>query len=190
MNKFESDSFVGDCIGALSEGDGAHRAIHELVQRAVADPTGIGAAIGDHTASPMMRTWYCSDELTVLHIVWPPGVDLFAHDHNMWASIGIYGGREDNQFFRRRADGTIAPSQATSIRAGEAVRLGHDTVHAVSNPTREWTAALHVYGGDFFSADRTAWNAGSLQPVVLDPSAIVNTLETAATQARASRRGG
>jgi hypothetical protein len=34
-------------------------------------------------------------------VVWPPEVDLFAHDHNMWAVIGSYGGREDNRFFRR-----------------------------------------------------------------------------------------
>lgn len=186
MTKFDRDSFVDGCVDALTEGDGAHRAVHELVQQAVSDPPGVSNAVGDHTLSPMMRTWFCSDDLTVLHIVWPPGVDLFAHDHNMWASIGIYGGTEANQFFRRRPDGSVAPTRATTLRAGDAVRLGHDAVHAVANPTRQWTAALHVYGGNFFTAERTAWHAATLQPVVLDPAAISDTLEAAATVARSS----
>ena len=183
--KFDHESFVSECVTALGEDD-AHRAIHELVRRSVSDPSGISDAVGECTISPMMRTWFCSDELTVLHIVWPPGVELFAHDHNMWASIGIYGGREDNQFFRRAVDGSIVPTRASTLHAGQAVRLGHDTVHAVANPTREWTAALHVYGGNFFTAERTAWRADTLQPVVLDPSAIVDTLEAAACAARPS----
>ena len=182
---FDPESFVSDCIAALGEDD-AHRAIHELVRRSVSDPSGIVDAVGDRTISPMMRTWFCSDELTVLRIVWPPGVDLFAHDHAMWASIGIYGGREDNQFFRRAVDGSIVPTRASTLRAGQAVRLGHDTVHSVANPTREWTAAIHVYGGNFFTAERTAWRADTLRPVVLEPSAIVDTLEAAARVARPS----
>lgn len=184
MTTFTDESFVSDCYDALAEGERASRAVHELVERAVSAPSDIAAAVGDATASPMMRTWYRSGELTVLHIVWPPGVDLFAHDHNMWAAIGIYGGREDNQYFRRLDDGSIRPSTGTSMLAGDSVLLGRRTVHAVANPTREWTAALHVYGGDFFAVPRTTWSADTLEPTPLDPASIVDTLERAATAAR------
>jgi predicted metal-dependent enzyme (double-stranded beta helix superfamily) len=30
-----------------------------------------------------------SDDLTILQIVWAPGMRLFPHDHDMWACIGI-----------------------------------------------------------------------------------------------------
>ena len=33
-----------------------------------------------------------------------------------------------------------------------------DAIHAVANPKREYAVALHVYGGDFFVADRSEWD--------------------------------
>ena len=41
--------------------------------------------------------------------------------------------------------------------AGDVLMLGSQAIHSVSNPTRQWTAALHVYGGDFFNEARTQW---------------------------------
>ena len=43
-------------------------------------------------------------ELTVLHVVWAPGMDLLPHNHRMWAAIAVYTGSEDNTFFRRVPD--------------------------------------------------------------------------------------
>ena len=48
--------------------------------------------------------------LTVLNVVWAPGMVLPPHDHRMWAAIGIYAGQEDNEFFRR--DGEASPPRA------------------------------------------------------------------------------
>ncbi len=147
MSTFGKDEFVAECLAAVRSGGGAHAAVKEIVDRTVSNPSAIEAEVGDRTVSPMMTIWHRSDELTALHIVWPPGVDLFAHDHNMWAVIGIYGGREDNQFYRRLEDGRIEPHTGKTITQRDVVMLGSDVVHSVANPTREWTAALHVYGG-------------------------------------------
>ena len=132
----------------------------------------------------MISIWHRSEELTVLHIVWPPEVELFPHDHNMWAVIGLYGGREDNHFYRRLEDGHIEPNTGKVLLEKDVVRLGPDVVHHVENPTRDWTAALHVYGNDFYRVPRTMWDKRTMAPRNLDTDLILATLEEAAAEAR------
>ena len=102
-----------------------------------------------------------SDDLTVLQIVWPPRVRLFPHDHQMWAAIGIYGGREDNTFYRRGPSG-IVRSGGKSLEARDVAVLGRDVIHSVDNPGGTYTAAIHVYGGDFFATPRSEWDPDTL----------------------------
>ena len=140
--------------------------------------------------SPMMTVWHRSEELTVLHIVWPPDVDLFAHDHNMWANIGIYGGREDNTFYRRLSDGRIEPNTEKTMLVKDVVSLGRDVVHSVANPTRDWTAAIHIYGGEFFTTPRTMWSKDTFEPMRLDTDVLRERLEAAAAAARVADTPG
>ncbi len=184
MNKFDKDEFITECLAAVRSGNGASTAVKEIVNRAVSNPSTIEAEVGDRTISPMMTVWHRSEELTALHIVWPPDVDLFAHDHNMWAVIGIYGGREDNQFYRRLENGRIEPHTGKTMTERDVIMLGSDVVHSVANPTREWTAALHVYGGEFFTTPRTMWSKDTYEPMVFDAEFVEQTLEAAAAPAR------
>ena len=91
---------------------------------------------------------YNAPDLTVLDVVWPPLISLFPHNHRMWAAIGIYGGREDNTFYRRQGSAIVA-SGGKELTEGEVLLLGDDAIHAVHNPARAYTGAIHVYGGDF-----------------------------------------
>ena len=184
MGRFDKDQFVADCLAAVHSGDRAHKQVKELVERAVSNPSGISAEVGDITHGAMKTIWHRSDELTVHHIVWPPEVELFPHDHNMWAVIGIYGGREDNQFYRRIEGGRIEPHTGKTITEQEVIALGSDVVHSVANPTKQWTAALHVYGADFYSTPRTMWNGDTFEPVALDTSLLEEVLSAAAAKAR------
>jgi len=181
---FDKDQFVTECLEAVRSGDRPQSVVKEIVGRSVSSASSIEKEVGDATTGPMLTTWHRSDDLTVLHIVWPPEVDLFAHDHNMWAVIGVYGGREDNQFYRRREDGRIEPNTGKTITSGDVVALGPEVVHSVTNPTREWTAALHVYGGDFFATPRTMWDAQTHQPMPFDVEFTNRVLEAAADRAR------
>lgn len=182
--RFDKDEFVSECLAAIQADHRPQRAVKEIVQRAVSSPLAIEAEVHPHTESPMMTVWHRSDEFTALHVVWPPGVDLFAHDHNMWAVIGLYGGREDNQFYRRLEDGTIEPHSSKSFHERHVASLGSSIVHSVSNPTREWTAAIHVYGGEYFTTPRTMWDKNTFQPMVFDPDVTRQVLEDAASSAR------
>jgi len=172
---FDVDSFVSECRAALSD-PRPQLAIQELVERAVSAPGAIDDAIGAPTKGGF-QTLHHSPELTILQFVWPPGVVLFPHDHRMWAAIGIYGGGEDNTFYRRGPE-RIEVSGGKRLEAGEVARLGPETIHSVSNPHPRYTAAIHVYGGDYFGTPRSQWDPeGHEEP--FDVEAVRRTLADA-----------
>ena len=183
MGMFDVDHFVAECFEALDEGEQAPAATWQLLERTVSS-SGLHEAIGDLTSMAAMTTWHTSDRLTVLHIVWPPDADLRPHDHNMWAAIGLYGGREDNHFYRRRPDGRIEEAGGRTLLERDVIGLGPEVVHRVVNPTRSWTGAIHVYGGDLFNTPRTSWSlrTGERQP--FDADVVRGYLEQVAESAR------
>ena len=99
-----------------------------------------------------------SADLTVLRVAWTPGMKLNPHNHNMWAVIGLYGGVEDNSFYRRDAERGLVASGGKEVPAGDVLVLGDDVIHAVANTRQQYAVALHVYGGDFFDTDRSEWD--------------------------------
>jgi predicted metal-dependent enzyme (double-stranded beta helix superfamily) len=151
---FDMDEFIKNCEGALAENE-PRRAVRELLTRSVSDASAVAAALDHHHAgiTPLHR----SDTLTILNVVWGPRMRLLPHDHRMWAAIGIYAGQEDNAFFRRQGN-TIVDSGGKDLRERDVLLLGDDAVHAVTNPLRSYTGAIHVYGGDFFAQGRSQWN--------------------------------
>ena len=87
------------------------------------------------------------------------------HDHRMWAVIGVCTGREDNIFWRRvagEAGGLIEAACAKSLSERCAEPLGRDAIHSVTNPLGRLTAAIHVYGGDFYGVKRSDWDPENL----------------------------
>lgn len=160
---FSIDRFVEDCRAA-TRCDPTHRAAHEVIRRAFADPAAVRAAVGDPTDSGLAPI-YRSDDLTILNVIWKPGATIRPHDHRMWAVIGVYAGREDNIFWRRIRDdqnGRIEAAGAGTLAAGDVIPLGPDIVHSVLNPTARLTGAIHVYGGDFFKVERSEWDPETL----------------------------
>ncbi len=190
MARFDKDELVAACLNAVRSDPDPRISVKEIVERTVSDPGSIESEVRPWMESPMMTVWYRSEELTVLHIVWPPDVDLFAHDHNMWANIGIYGGREDNTFYRRLSDGRIEPNTEKTMLVKDVVSLGRDVVHSVANPTRDWTAAIHIYGGEFFTTPRTMWSKDTFEPMRLDTDVLRERLEAAAAAARVADTPG
>jgi predicted metal-dependent enzyme (double-stranded beta helix superfamily) len=160
---FTLERFVDDCIAAV-RADATHRGTLDVVTRAFADPAAIVAALGVPTEG-RLDPLYRSDSLTILNVVWKPGMTLQPHDHRIWAIIGIYQGQEDNLYWRRLpgcSHGSIALAATQSITVGEVTPLGKDIIHSVSNPTDGLTGAIHVYGGDFFAVERSEWDPDTL----------------------------
>ncbi|MBT5107530.1 MAG: hypothetical protein HOM25_02505, partial [Rhodospirillaceae bacterium] len=94
---FQKDRFVEACKAAVGDGQ---QAIRDVVLEAVADPSGVIAELGEPTQAGVYPM-YQGDDLTVINFVWAPYMTLLPHNHNMFAVIGLYGGREDNMFWRR-----------------------------------------------------------------------------------------
>ena len=157
---FQARQFIDDCRGALAESD-PRAAVREIVARAVSDPGTVLADLGEPELAGV-QTLYKADDLTVLNLVWGPGMDLHPHDHRMWAVIGIYGGQEDNTFWSR-GDGTLVKQRMKTLRTGDVAPLGEKVIHSVKNPLGRLTAALHVYGGNFFDTPRSEWDAATLE---------------------------
>ena len=157
---FNSDQFVEDCRSALRESSPG-KAIREITARAVSDPAAVSRAFGTPQRSEMI-TLHQSAELTILNIIWAPGMAIYPHDHRMWAVIGVYAGREDNAFFKRTADG-LAVAGARQLETGDTALLGDQTVHAVTNPLGQFTCSLQIYGGDFFNVSRSEFDPDTLE---------------------------
>ena len=136
--------------------DGGIPAVREEVDRLISDPVGLREAISEPHL-PAMESMYVSDELTIMNVVWGPRMYLAPHDHRMWACIGIYGGREDNQLYRRDCE-SIVSAGGSSLQAGESITLGEAAVHSVHNPLDRLTGAIHVYGGPFLTTPRSEWD--------------------------------
>jgi predicted metal-dependent enzyme (double-stranded beta helix superfamily) len=152
---FDLDGFLSECTVARQESEPL-RAIKAVLDRAVSNGTDVATALPPERAG--ITGLHVSPELTVIKVVWAPGMRLWPHDHRMWAAIGIYTGGEDNEFFRR--DGSsLVDSGGRSLEAGDVCLLGDDVVHAVANPTSQFTGAIHIYGGDFFTQPRSEWSS-------------------------------
>lgn len=182
--RFDRETFINECRQAIDE-DQPQFAVREVVERAVSDPAAIERDLGvaDRWRVDVL---YNADDLTIMHFVWPPSVDLFPHEHKMWSTVGIYGGIEDNTYYRRGGD-SIEVTGHKRAEVGDVLLLGADGIHSVHNPTRQWTAALHVYGSDFFAHPRLQWNTdtGEATPFDFENARAV----LAAADARVRARG-
>ena len=152
---FESEQFIGECRAALADSD-VHGAITEIVKKAVSEPGQVIGALGEPQRAGV-ETIYRASDLTIINVLWGPHMEIHPHDHQMWAVIGIYGGREDNKFYRRSEDG-LTQHGLKQLDTKHTAPLGETIIHSVSNPLDRITAAIHVYGGDFFDTPRSEWN--------------------------------
>jgi predicted metal-dependent enzyme (double-stranded beta helix superfamily) len=178
------DRFVEDVKRANKEKDG-QRAVQEVLARAVSDPTAVVAGLGE-PAEAGIHTIHRADDLTILNVVWAPLMVLLPHNHNMWASIGIYSGREDNIMWQRKGS-AVAAKGAAAITEKEVFGLGRDAIHSVTNPIRRLTGAIHIYGGDFFKPGRSEWDAETLRERPFDLEAARRTFTEANERFKAVR---
>lgn len=156
---FDIGELLSSLQAARAEAE-PRRAVREVLERAMSDSNAVADTFQPSEGG--ITLLHRAPDLTVLHLVWAPGMNLYPHDHRMWAAIGIYAGQEDNAFFRRSApgQGTLVESGGKELVAGDVVVLGDDTIHAVANPLDRLTGAVHVYGGDFVRQPRSQWGPG------------------------------
>lgn len=185
---FESAQFIADCRAA-SAADPTHKAVREVVARALSEPAAVFRWLGE-PERPESRKLFHSDALTILNVVWAPGMMVMPHDHRMWAVIGVYSGREDNIFWRRipSTPNKVEAAGAKALCEGDAVAFDSDIIHSVINPIGRLTGAIHIYGGDFFAAERSEWDSLTLDEHPLDREQRRRLFEEANARYEASQR--
>ena len=177
---FDIDELIGECRRALAEAQ-PRLAIKEVLERAMSAPEQVARALPPDRAEVVPL--HVSDDLSVLQAVWAPGMHFRPHNHLMWAAIGIYGGQEDNTLYRRTGSG-ITVSGGRELRTGDVALLGDDTIHAVANPRRTFTGAIHVYGGDITARPgRSEWDETTFEEVAYDFERVKRTFKEANSEA-------
>ena len=181
----EMEQFIADCAAALTD-SAPTKAVRETLAHAVANSAMVEKWFGAPQRGGIQKI-HASEDLTILNVVWAPHMMIMPHNHNMWAVIGVYGGREDNIFWRRIKDdpaGHIEAAGAKSLGPTDVRPLGDDIIHSVTNPTLKLTGAIHVYGGDFFAMHRSEWEPETLEERPYDIEKNVKLFEAA------NNRGG
>ena len=153
------ERFIDDCRRAHAT-DRSHKAVREVVARAVSDPAAVLKMLGEPKRGEVQKVYH-SPELTILNVIWAPYMTIYPHNHRMWAVIGVYTGREDNIFWKRIGN-RVEAAAAQALCVKDAVPLGQDIIHSVTNPIPRLTGAIHVYGGDFFAQQRSEWDPETL----------------------------
>jgi predicted metal-dependent enzyme (double-stranded beta helix superfamily) len=182
---FDLDHFISDCKIALKE-TVPQTAVREVVERAVSEPGSLIQRLGEPAEAGIQKI-YCDDDLTILNVAWAPWMTLLPHNHRMWAVIGIYTGREDNIFWRRipgAPEGKVEAAGAKALSEKDAVVLGPDIIHSVTNPIPRTTGAIHVYGGDFFRISRSEWDSETLREGPYDVDRLRHRFEEANKRAK------
>jgi predicted metal-dependent enzyme (double-stranded beta helix superfamily) len=92
----------------------------------------------------------------------------------------MYGGREDNMFWRRAPHPgkyQIEAAGGQALGTGDVAVLGRDIIHSVVNPLAKVSGAIHVYDGDFFAIQRSMWDAETLAEEPYDVRKVVSGME-------------
>jgi predicted metal-dependent enzyme (double-stranded beta helix superfamily) len=176
---FDLEPFIAECRAALAA-DRSQTLVHEVVARAVSEPAAVLKGLGEPRRAEI-RTLHHASDLTILNVIWGPKMSIVSHDHRMWAVIGIFSGCEENTLWRRlpHSSGQIERIGARELRVGDVESLDHNVIHSVINPIPRLTSAIHVYGGDFFAAERSEWHPETLMESRYDAARLLRCFEEA-----------
>lgn len=183
---FAVDELIADCQTAIKE-DQPALAVRDVLRRVLDRPQDVADAFDAREGG--LNLLHVSPELTVLHVTWAPGMRLYPHNHEMWAVIGIYGGQEENTFYRRDTDDRhrLVESGGKALEEKDVLMLGDDAIHAVANPLQRLTGAIHVYGGDFVNQPRSQWPPETLLEEPYDMGKVNETFASANQAWRATK---
>lgn len=169
---FDLDQFIADLRASLSER--SRQAMKEVVAKAVSDPDALLKVLGVPEKGGI-KVLHAAKDLTVINVAWGPNQVTFPHNHLLSAVIGMYGGREDNMFWRRVPNPEkfhIEAAGGQALGLGDVTVLGKDIIHSVLNPLSRISGAIHVYDGDFLHIERSMWDSETLVEQPYDINAV------------------
>ncbi len=105
----------------------------------------------------------------VTAVVWGPGDNAKAHNHDTWGLVGVVENEIQETRFRRRDDGTkadFADLEVTAILKNTAGTVSclvppDDDIHEMNNVSDRNTVEIHVYGKDLADMPRLRFDVAS-----------------------------
>ena len=105
----------------------------------------------------------------VTAIVWGPGDNAKAHNHETWGLVGVIDNEIQETRFRRRDDGSnpdYADLEVVAVLKNEAGMVScllppDDEIHEMNNVTQCDTVEIHVYGKDLADLPRLRFDVAS-----------------------------
>ncbi|MDG1971526.1 MAG: hypothetical protein P8I56_11225 [Paracoccaceae bacterium] len=148
---FDLDQFVLDLRRAAAS-DTAVRTICETIEAAIADPTAIRPSLP--TFDDREALLYEDDAISIWHCVYHSGATIPPHDHQMAAIIGLYVGREQNDFYEADPAGGVRKSSEVFLETGKTLSIGPSAIHSVACISEISCRGFHVYLGNLTETDR------------------------------------
>ena len=105
----------------------------------------------------------------VSSVVWGPGDNAKAHNHDTWGMVGVIENEIQETRFRRSDDGTkagYADLEVTGVLKNKAGMVSclvapTDDIHEMNNVTDRNTVEVHVYGKDLTDLPRLRFDVAS-----------------------------
>lgn len=174
---FDIGTFVDKCRAAVEGGVDAQAIVAELVADAIRHPSAINDVLaqGGHPGPHLLHR---SEGLTVYCVRARPGESVPPHDHLLWSVAGLCSGDEVHALYVRE-DERVVRDRLVTLTGGDVVTLDEQAVHSSRDAGSSPAVALHVYGGDLFSAPRSAWDDAGL---VRTPLGVIEATSLAEAQ--------
>jgi predicted metal-dependent enzyme (double-stranded beta helix superfamily) len=141
-----------------------------LLAKLVRHPDCIEAKFKEQGASAYGRYMlHRAPRFNVNVVVWGPGDNAKAHNHDTWGLVGVIDNEMQETRFRRKDDGLkpdYAELEVTGILNNKAGMVStlippSDDIHEMNNVTLRNTVEIHVYGKDLADMPRLRFDVAT-----------------------------
>jgi len=170
---YSLDNFVADLdriTGVESSPAKIVAAAKPLLARLVREPNCLQAQYTKRGASAYGRYMlHRAPRFNITAIVWGPGDNAKAHNHDTWGLVGVVENEIQETRFRRRDDGSkavYADIEVTAVLKNTAGMVScltppDDDIHEMNNVTTQNTVEIHVYGKDLADMPRLRFDVAA-----------------------------
>ena len=154
MSEFTLENFVAD-VRAIAANADAPKHLRTYFDDLFAAPEQVELACAGKRGDEIL---FEGDTVSVWHCEFAKDVSVPAHDHQLSAVIGVYRGRERNDFFEAAPDGGIQRSGQVELGPGDVLSIGPSAIHSVTSIGNGPCNGLHVYLGNLTRVERTLFD--------------------------------
>jgi len=163
---YSLESFIQE-MDRITQGSAAPQEIvnqaKPLLARLIRQPNCIEARFTKRGATAYSRYMlHRAPRFNVNVVVWGPGDNAKAHNHDTWGLVGVIENEMQETRFRRKDDGArpgYADLEITAVQNNKAGMVStlvppNDDIHEMNNVTLRNTVEIHVYGKDLTDMPR------------------------------------